>query len=104
MRFDLAKFLMVAVGIFALAVLLLMLYMIAGPLLGDTFMAMAGGISMILMLLSGALLVIIPLIGIVEVATSKNDAGYKVLWIVVLLLFGILGLGAYLAIGKKGLK
>ncbi len=36
--------------------------------------------------------------------TTRNDGGFKILWLLVLFVLGVLGLVAYLVLGRKDLK
>jgi len=97
------------IGSMALAVLLIVVYLFTGSNssleLINTFIAMA---SFFLIILSALLyLVVFVLLGW-EIATAKNDSGWKALWIAILL-FSLLFSGApgiilYWLVGRKALK
>lgn len=60
--------------------------------------------SLSLVMIGGSLVGITPFIAMAEVVLSKNDNGWKIAWLSMLLLFNIFGLAAYWFFGRKDLK
>ena len=60
--------------------------------------------AMLLIILSGLLYIGVFLAAIYEIATAKNKGEWKAIWAILLIVFGVIGLAAYLAIARKELR
>ncbi len=104
----------ISFGCFALAVLFVLAYALAPVILGgagneegETVIFIKGIFpvaAMALIMLAGVLGGIAQLLLIYEIATSKNDGQWKAVWIIVVIAFSIVGIGAYMAGARKERK
>ena len=69
---------------------------VAGTVAAPFFFGIAG----LLALISLILLIIV----LVEILRAKNSSGYKILWVILSLFLGLLGILLYLLIGRKSLQ
>lgn len=101
MKFPLEKVFLGAVASLAAAIFMIVLYLVIPS---DSARGILGILSMLVILLSGFLVAILTILGIIEVITSKNGTGYKAIWALVMFFFGILGFAAYYFIARRDLK
>jgi len=95
-----------AVGCLLLAILLILFVVFAPLVVGDNELVktMTPVAAMLIVILGGLLALLANLLLICEVAVSKNDGGWKALWIIVMVVLGILGAVIYLSVARKDLK
>jgi len=106
MRFPLDKMLIVAGVLFALGIVLVIIYALV-PQTGDqadSFHSFLGMGSMIAIVLAGLVYSLAAILSLVEIITSGNDIAYKLLWFVVLFFVSVPGFVANLFFGRKDLK
>ena len=64
-----------------------------------------GGFFMIMFMIAIAILSIVAVIwAIIDIVQAKNEAMWKVLWVVVSLFLGIIGVAIYYFVGRKSRK
>jgi hypothetical protein len=61
-------------------------------------------ISMLMVMLAGVLYAVDFLLIAYEIVTSKNDGGWKILWVALAWFFGPFGAAAYLFVARKERK
>ena len=98
------KITLISVGIsIGLALFLGLVYLVL-PASAMTFRGFVGVGVFLSMMLFVFVIALFPILGIVEIVTSKNDTHWKILWGIVCLVLGIYGLLAYLFIARKERK
>ena len=106
MRVPFGKLRTTIIAFFVLAIVCVVLYLLIPEGSGVLSLIRTGLAlgSMLSIVLAGLFFAILPILAIYEVYTSKNDATFKILWIVVLFFVSLPGLFFYFLIGQKDLK
>ncbi len=95
-----------ALGCLGIALLLVIFYAVAPALIGEnaSVMGILPVISMLLVVLAGLLAVGFCLALIYEIATAKNGGQWKVIWIILIIVFGFVGAAIYMYGARKERK
>jgi len=90
-------------GCLALAILLVIGYAVAPLAIGEnaSVMGLLPVVAMLLIILGGVLATFGTLALLYEIATAKNSGQWKAIWIILIILFGFIGVGAYMYLARK---
>jgi hypothetical protein len=97
----------IATGGLMLALVVLLAYALLPAMLGSEIgglLSFLPIISMLIILLSLLVIIVAWFYSMYEIATAKNDKGWKALWLLVVFLLGIIGLVIYQMSGRKQRK
>ena len=97
---------MAGIACFVIALLAVLFFAIAPSMLGGGFplQDLVPVAAMILIVLAGLCVLAAIILLLIEVATASNDGTWKALWLIAMLILGVIGMGLYLAIGRKDRK